>query len=263
MTIDRIWIFGDSYADSNNDFGENLDRYDWTYLLHKKYNVTNYAISGTGPHYSFKKYFDHVKSRVFGKNDIIIFIVSINDRIHFHKSEAKEITGIGWDEINSKTYVHESSNDQVKQYYKDWFSEINFYYLTNLDEIHMSFMKNVSFLYCVSQFIGLKTIVFSVSDDFIFKLPINNNFYYLDKRLSNISQNEIFAEERKDLNFSSFRDKRINHFSKKNHKIFFNNLIKIIENKYDELETFQENFLSVDDVALNFFENTEKGFIYT
>ena len=56
----RVWIFGDSYADPNWD-KESFEHKTWYEMLAKQYEYKNFAMIGTGPHYSMKEFYRRYK----------------------------------------------------------------------------------------------------------------------------------------------------------------------------------------------------------
>lgn len=280
-----LYIFGDSYAcpiyhhnvilnqklwslDSAEEASSDI--YAWPIQIKKIYsNVKNYALSGTGPHYSFKEYFNLYKNNQFYQNDKIIFFISGNDRIDFpafgeSNITPGHITNIGLDIKTIKPYVSDRANYNVKRYYENFYSEISFYFLTNKMEIHMSQDKNIAFLHMVSQMRKVRTIVFligSVSNiDMIEYQKLNNDYFFIsEKMMNNVSYNEFKYH----IDHLKFNDTRFNHLSDINHQIFLRNLIKMIDNDFtSELEDFEERIVDIDSVNGYIVEEGQEGFIY-
>jgi len=251
-----IYVFGDSYACPNYIMNKN-DEYMWTKKLEKKFKVINFALSGTGPHYSFKKFYEMMSKKMFDSDDLIIFIISGNDRIDFKFENPQHITCIGWNQNKKIPYVDSNAQDSVKDYFNLLYSEISFYFMTNEKEIEMSVYKNIGLLFLLSKLLKIKTIVFYTSENLLYNFNSLNDekFYIYDKSLSNISGEEIF-----DYNGESiFNDFRHNHLSKQNHIIFYENLLKILSNDYNNLSNFEKNIFSID----QFNHKTEhRKFIY-
>ena len=58
----RVWIFGDSFADPNWE-KERYVHETWYEKLEKQYDeYHNFAFAGTGPHYSFKEFYQRYES---------------------------------------------------------------------------------------------------------------------------------------------------------------------------------------------------------
>ena len=51
----KLWIFGDSYAESAESMGQKTTFDCWYERLEEEYNVVNFAISGTGPEWSLQR----------------------------------------------------------------------------------------------------------------------------------------------------------------------------------------------------------------
>lgn len=256
-----IYIFGDSYADPN--YKNQTDNFEcWHEQLSKKFSVTNYGLTGTGPHYSFKKYYELLSNNNFKKNDIIIFFLSGTDRIHFPKTDPSQVNNIGWDFLNKKTYITDNYFDNIKKYYDLFINEINFFYLTMQEELCWWNMKNVSFLYCVSKFKMIKTIVFSVDRFHGLLDNINNDyFYYYPHSLSIISANEFEISEKYKFTKHEILDYRSNHLSEINHNILYKNIVNIIDNRYNDVEKFEENIIKFENTC-KVVGNTNKRYIY-
>ena len=71
---DKIIIFGDSFADPEDRRDENKDLTAWYEFLGQEYKIKNYALSGTGPHYSFKKYYNFISNVEFKEEYICVFL---------------------------------------------------------------------------------------------------------------------------------------------------------------------------------------------
>ena len=86
--MERVWIFGDSFADPNWE-KERYVHETWYEKLEKQYDeYHNFAFAGTGPHYSFKEFYKRYES--FNEDDLIVFILSGQDRINFYVSPTSD-----------------------------------------------------------------------------------------------------------------------------------------------------------------------------
>ena len=255
----NIIIFGDSYGDpeifsSSNKFKNTNAWYD---LLKYNYNIINHSVSGSGPHYSFKKYYEFISKEQKLNDYICIFLLSGPDRINFYSRHPSSGTHIFWDNRNKKSHL---IDEKDKVFYNNFKSEIDFFYLTMQDEINWFNCKNISFLYTNSILLGLKTIVFltSSSYDMIaenerfidYKKLNNSNFFIYPTILSNISEMEFnniekIKEKNKSCMNYAFKDFRRNHFSQENHEVFYKNIEKIIVNDY-KLDAFKKHLNSYD-----------------
>ena len=245
----HIIIFGDSYGDPKNKpdlkFKETRT---WYERLESNYNVINHSVEGSGPHYSFKKYYDFISNKKRLSDYTCIFLLSGQDRINFFSRKPHCGTHIVWNKSNQKSYLLEEAD---KQFYNNFRSEIDFFYLTMQDEIDWFNLKNLSFLYVNSILLGLKTIVFLTSTSYENVNSVNNvflnifinysklnnsNFFTYPNVLSDISEMEFtdieqIRNEPTRIKYA-FSDHRRNHFSQENHDVFYKNLEKIIANDY-------------------------------
>ena len=82
-----IYVFGDSYSELSTRSRENYVT--WPKLLNSNFKVRNYSKSGTGPQFSFRRFFNCYNN--FTKDDIIIFILSSPDRDEIIESNLKNL----------------------------------------------------------------------------------------------------------------------------------------------------------------------------
>tara|TARA_Y100000817_G_scaffold313883_1_gene311070 strand:- start:1895 stop:2710 length:816 start_codon:yes stop_codon:yes gene_type:complete len=267
----KIIIFGDSFADPASggkyESEEDENFMAWYELLSKKYQIKNFGKAGTGPHYSFKKYYSFITNKRNQFRDYIcIFFLSGEDRINFYGAP-KVSNNINWDFVEKKSSWSVAENlEKEEKFYENFKSEIDFFYLTNHDELQWSNIKNLGFLHMNSLLLNMKTIVFCTFGLKILRQESycdftelkNNNFYLFPYDLGKITENEFIDT---DENYGrDFVDHRRNHMSSVNHKIFYENIEKIIKNDY-RLLPFAKNI----DYIKNFGElrDTKLGkFIY-
>lgn len=250
----NIIIFGDSYGDPKYSLSKLKfkDTRTWYKMLETNYNVINHSVEGSGPHYSFKKYYDFISNEKNLSNYICIFLLSGQDRINFFGRKPNSGTHIVWSEQNKESYL---LDERDKIFYDNFRSEIDFFYLTMHDEINWFNCKNISFLYVNSILLGLKTIVFLTSGT----TPIanlvnynelnNSNFFIYPTILSDISEMEFtdieqIRNEPERIKYA-FSDHRRNHFSQENHEVFYKNIEKIISNNYT-LDAFKSHLNPCD-----------------
>lgn len=96
MNKSRLAIFGDSFADPNwvkNDYKA------WVDLLANDYDVSNYALTGTGMWWSYDKF-----NSVYGNFDKYLFVVTVPGRIHIEYNDKhlnlNPVTWPVWDGVN-------------------------------------------------------------------------------------------------------------------------------------------------------------------
>ena len=257
----NIIIFGDSYGDPEYFTSNSKFKYThtWYEMLKTNYNVINHSVHGSGPHYSFKKYYEFISKEKELSNYICIFLLSGQDRIHFFSRKPDSGTHISWSNTDQKSYL---INDKDKSFYNNYNSEIDFLYLTMQEEIEWSNYKNVSFLYVNSILLDLKTFVFFTSTNSLLSNSeetsikrarpqfnygkLNNfNFFVYNTLLSRVSEQE-FSDLEKIMNQKkyihyAYKDYRRNHFSQENHEVFYSNIQKLIDNDHRYLTPFKKH----------------------
>ena len=277
MQNKKIIIFGDSFAD-NTHWGRNTPKGNihqkqaqtiaWHEYLEKDYDITNHGKSGTGPHYSFKEYYNFISDNEIRKEDyILIFLLSGEDRIHFPNIGPEDMNHVCWDFDKKKSlWVECESAGEQKAYYNFYRNEIDFMFLTMHDELIWSNFKNLGFLYMNSLLLNMKTIVFNtfgikgLSDMGLNIAKLNNpNFYIYPIELGKIAHEE-FIDRHHDPEGYDYTDHRRNHFSQENHTILYENMKKFIKNDYNPIP-----FVKNIDYSYNFGKkrDTKTGkFIY-
>ncbi len=243
MQTKKIIIFGDSFADPEDRQVENKQITAWYEHLNHDYEITNHALAGTGPHWSFKEYYNFISSDEKKEDYICIFFLSGEDRIHFPYANPATITHINWDFDKKESWWAENEDlKKEKIYYESFKSEIEFMFLTMHDELKWSNFKNLGFLYMNSLLLNMKTIVFctygikvlSRMGSFLDVEKLNSpNFYTYPVELGHISQEECIDVERFREQSYDFVDLRRNHLSQENHTILYENIKKFINNDYN------------------------------
>ena len=237
MTIKRVWIFGDSYADPH--WGK--ERYvheTWYETLAKQYEYNNFAKAGTGPHYSMKEFYRRYKQ--FDKEDLVIWILSGEERIQYHLPkeyrtyEHNDIMLVHesyWDFKNQKMKCNDVFDPSFHQSHKDHMS----YTMKTFErEVINSNKKNESFLYTISRIHKCKICIFFLNyDDSYIKDSLNDELFYINPMaLQDISRNEY-----KNPGEPFYEDnKRNNHLSEENHKVMYN----VINNFVQGIRTIPE-----------------------
>lgn len=253
----KVFIFGDSYADPKG-----CPSYAWHNLLKEKYIVCNYGETGTGPQYSFDRFYD----LELQSDDTVVFLLSDPHRINFYGGSLLkgELSHIVWDEKSKKSYcVFEKYSDnmltsrhmKILDYHKKHKDQIDFLFLTQERELLNSSAKNISFLHSKSKEYGLKIIVFEIfkSDRQDMSYLNNDIFHLYPDFLSIKSLNEIYEDELQ--LFDRHSDKRCNHFSEENHYIFYE-YINNFMNNITWFPEFKQHFRHCEDVY------DSKKFIY-
>jgi len=243
----RVWIFGDSYADPNWD-KESFEHETWYEMLAKQYEYNNFAKAGTGPHYSMKEFYRRYKQ--FDKEDLIIWVLSGEDRIQFHlpkKYRTNEHTDTMlvhdsyWDFKNQEMKCNDYFDPSFYQSHKD---QMSYTMKTFEREVINSNKKNESFLYTISRIHKCKIYIFFLDYDNSYMKDVFNDelFYIHPMALQDISKNEYrnpgepFHED----------NKRNNHLSEENHKVMH----ELIHNFVQGIRTipeFKQNLLEEPD----------------
>ena len=241
----KIIIFGDSFADPASggkyESEEDENFMAWYELLSKKYQIKNFGKAGTGPHYSFKKYYSFITNKRNQFRDYIcIFFLSGEDRINFYGAP-KVSNNINWDFVEKKSSWSVAENlEKEEKFYENFKSEIDFFYLTNHDELQWSNIKNLGFLQLFHSLPDVKFfIMFKSRDDVeLVNTSIFNseNFYVLNFSLSRIKHPDDFV--------GHFY---VNHLCEKNHQ---------------SLENLFKNFLDKDMKKCDFLFHYNKNEIY-
>lgn len=254
----KIIIFGDSFADPEDRRVENKEVTAWYEFLGQEYKIKNYALAGTGPHYSFKNYYNFISNGENKEEYICIFLLSGEDRIHYPGTNPQTLNNIHWDFDEKKSWwVEDNKKLKQKEYYENFKSEIDFLFLTMHDDLVWSNFKNLGFLHMNSLLLGMKTIVFytcglKILNNMIYKnfFKLNTSYFYLStKILGTVAQEEVV--DKKELDGYSYHDYRRNHLSQENHIILYENIKNIIKNK-KELKPYVKN--------LNYASNFGKMF---
>jgi len=242
MQTKKIIIFGDSFADPKDRQDENKQITTWYEHLNHDYEITNHALAGTGPHWSFKEYYNFISSDEKKEDYICIFLLSGEDRIAFPKASPSNITHINYDFDKKESWWAENEDlKKEKIYYESFKSEIDFFFLTMHDDLKWSNFKNLGFLYMNSILLNMKTIVFctygikilSRMGSFLDIANLNSpNFYLYPVELGHISHEECIDAE---VGGYDYVDHRRNHFSQENHTILYENIKKFIKNDYNPI----------------------------
>ena len=252
MGQNKIIIYGDSFADPNHRKIDHPEITAWYDLLKSDYKVINKGLAGTGPHYSFKEYYRFIAEEEDLEDYIIIFVLSEENRIAFPNANPCDISNINWDFDKKESNNVDEHQKSVKIYYETFKSEIDFFFLTQQDDLMWSNFKNLGFLYMNSLLLNMKTIVFHTDDikvlsrmDFLnFKKLNNLNFYFHPIALGYYSYNEFIDVETIAEEVLSERkpvtvvDERRNHFSQENHTVLYENIKKAIKGEYDDFIPF-------------------------
>lgn len=224
MFMKTIWIFGDSYADPQQNIA-NIDS--WTILLDKKYNVKNFALGGSGPEYSLEKIYSELEkvSAEEAKDIIVIFLISNLTRYNFtflkphRQSIVRYVTFDKRDERidSSVIYRIKSLLDKKKiNFIRDFFK---YYHFNQHDEIHL--LKILGAVKTLSNRVD-KILCASCFD------PIPEYVQLVDGNFYLFSHTQLFKLGKHNFKFE--QDPRSNHIENWQHPVFFEQVSGWIDN---------------------------------
>tara|TARA_B100002019_G_scaffold88061_2_gene76275 strand:- start:2988 stop:3737 length:750 start_codon:yes stop_codon:yes gene_type:complete len=222
--MERVWIFGDSFADPNWE-KERYVHETWYEKLEKQYDeYHNFAFAGTGPHYSFKEFYKRYES--FNEDDLIVFILSGQDRINFYVSPTSDDRAdvyksheAEWDFNNHKMNFNNSEDfdneDEERMTYAMQTFEQE---VLNLNK------KNESFLYTISRLNKCKICIFFLrpEESYIGDRLNDTNFYIHKDGLAKACEDEYINPGEPYVEYN----KRNNHMVEENHIVLY----EIIDN---------------------------------
>jgi hypothetical protein len=117
MKQQKLWIFGDSYAASTYHPDSSIGEITWVKELEKNYDVSNFALSGSGPDYSLNNLINEIaKYKKYELRDIIvIFIIPEIYRINFDFLKPHDqIVSIAMHNLS----LNQNGKDLIKPYLK-------------------------------------------------------------------------------------------------------------------------------------------------
>ena len=254
----RVWIFGDSYADPNWD-KESFEHKTWYEMLAKQYEYKNFAMVGTGPHYSMKEFYRRYKQ--FNEEDLVVWILSGKDRIQFHlpdkfrnrhKDPIQLVHDSYWDFKTQEMKCNAIFEPSFYQSHKDHMS----YTMKTFErEVINSNKKNESFLYTISRIHKCKIYIFFLRyDDSYIKDSLNDNLFYICP----ISLQQISINEYRNPGEPFYEDnKRNNHLSEENHKVMYERIHNFVQG-IRTVPEFKQNILDKPDKP----DHKSERFIY-
>lgn len=250
----KIAIFGDSFAVNEVKNGRITqatrlsEGFSYTNELEKKYDVVNFAESGTGLFWSYEKYLEHAQDF-----DKVIFVASSNDRIllqHYsekylplnwshtiiptNKADIKKFRD-GWKHLYntpSVPYSWDEARKHVQWYYKYIFDERQSNLMSKL--MIQELEENPNTL-VIPAFQSSYRVVDNV---FIKNYECSTSLIELLQKLE-----EPYYQHK----FSNGGDTKFCHFSDENNKILFEKIQKWIETKQFTLHV--DDFVTPSDNA--------------
>ena len=238
----RVWIFGDSFADPNWE-KERYVHETWYEKLEKQYEYHNFAHAGTGPHYSFKEFYRRYK--FFNEDDLIVFILSGQDRINFYVTPSKDKADIfksheaEWNFHSQKMHFNNSEDFDNEDEEKMTYAMKTFE-----REVINSNKKNESFLYTISRLNKCKICIFFLrpEESYIGDRLNDSNFYIHKDGLAKacedeyINPGEPYVED----------NKRNNHMVEENHIVLYEIIDNFVKGNTN-IPSFKKHLLDTPD----------------
>lgn len=219
-----VWIFGDSYSDINYDLG---NEFTWVKSLHKKYNVTNFSRSGTGPDWSLELLHNKILNtdKEILKNISIIFLISDVYRFNFsfyNESKHQVLYSYMIDLYNLRnTSIVDEEISQYKKYRK--FCKSHFTYVCGEPTYwEISMTKIIGALSIYSKLFE-KILVWPIFYTTNIDILPTENFLYVTCPLYDIEK----------ISYDYHCDTRANHISKENHVV----MLEALSNWIDDNES--------------------------
>lgn len=201
----KIGIYGCSYAAdlynqaSYTDY--NTIGKPWSVILkEKKYNITNFAQSGSSVYYSYKKYKEH--NTKFDKN---IIVVTFPDRI--------TITVPGY-----KTPLFVTFWNTINNHMRDYYKKIGLYDAIRLYYEHIHNMEEFDdYRELIINYLNQQKNTLVIDVKILHKISVNDNAFFTDLYKSDIADPTIY------------RDCRFNHLNNYNNIVLASIIEKWIE----------------------------------
>jgi hypothetical protein len=216
----KLWIFGDSYADRNYWRDDGSFDISWVRELEKHYDVSNFATSGSGPDFAMKQLIDNINyNGADNLSDIIvIFVIPEISRINFSFLPPNhQLVPLGMLNPN----LNDKGLELIRPYkkYENFIKDVFKYYITTSTYLDTELAKIVGWVFLQSHLFK-KMLVWPTDE----KMPAvkqiaSDNFLYIDTPIVEIE----------DDNHGYGYDSRLNHLSQANHHIMLEQLIQWIE----------------------------------
>jgi len=220
---EKVWIFGDSYAQLFPDPAT------WPAIIHTTYNTENYAQSGSGPEYQEKILLEKIVSipRTQLLDTNLIFLISGYSRYNFRFLKPgdqvlpKEIL-FGDDKKQQKKFA--SSHPQFYKFLHNFFREYVFYNKKEMYDV----VKTCLFLKELSSHFK-KVLVIPIFDDpYMNPMAVQLRFKINDTENFQLAKNGILFTSENHRHFSLN-----NHMTHEQHSVFADQIINWVEQKED------------------------------
>lgn len=228
-----LYIFGDSYAATQDNQFHHYFEYSWPRKLEKTFDVKNYAVGGSGPQDVCIDLHNLVNEadKTDLKNSTTIIVLPDIHRYNFSFFEKRNHSVFGQlTEFYEKShyFVQDFLNTYDQEKYK-FITDFNKYYLEHTINWQIEEARYLSYFDNMARFFK-QTLVWSVN-------PLTTNYSYQNIDIAPIDLESIARhEEKTSVRFG--QDSRLNHISLDNHNIMLDQLHKWIfdrkpiENKF-------------------------------
>ncbi|SVB78264.1 uncharacterized protein METZ01_LOCUS231118 [marine metagenome] len=217
----------------------------------------NYGKSGSGPMYSFKKFYESLHS--FTHEDLIVFVVSGAPRIYFNIEEANDEIH-QWNGRIVRNITDTESSDgagdgiELESEYDKWIKinkdKARFAVETFRDETVYGNWKYESLLYTASRIQKCKIFIWhTCMEESYIKTSLNDdNFYVHNESLGEACSNEYVEEERRGDKKEEWRKERreafdlnhrVNHLTEMNHEVMYKQITGFVDDT--EIPKFLKN----------------------
>ena len=230
-----ISIYGDSFAAPNYNVDPNLTS--WYDQLAQHEDVSNYAIMGSGPQFSYSLYLKHLET-----SDKVVFIHSVKHRLNWFGVDPKQQVNISY--VDGKVELHGDKrlhavlgrDKPIKAFYELYKDDIFFHYhmLDYSGIMQNSFFEKGIVLKHVAETRKVKTIYFCLYYHYFknydkFDIQISEYFYCPRVGLQDESRKEKSDDDnfKFNSNFTEFlttdkEDIRQNHRYQGGHDWMYN-----------------------------------------
>jgi hypothetical protein len=242
--IERVTIYGDSFADPNWEYIHPT----WHGRLKDRWSKTvNYGKSGSGPMYSFKKFYESLPK--LNHEDLIVFVLSGAARVYFNIKEA----GSEIHQWNNRVVVSIEDSEspasrdsiQSESEYDKWIKinkdKARFAVDTFHDEVVYGNWKYESLLYAASRIQKCKIFIWQLGmEDSYIKTSLNDDYFYVhNETLEEAVWNEYVEEERLIHKFTDDLYYKVNHLTEVNHEVMYKQVAGFVDGT--EIPKFLKN----------------------
>ena len=240
---EKLWIFGDSYADPDCDY-DTEQFVTWPKQLAKKYDVKNFATGGTGPQWSFEKFINERdrlctsnSKNAIKKQTSVLFLLSAYMRLPFafHKHPSMQWSSTLPDQKKFREITH------TTKWHYEWLRAFHKFYIMNPDFSHWHKTESMKYVYLLNElsheFKKIHVInIFKHSKLDYYPIRKQENFFLTVEPLADTELGYEKYKERDGF------DTRPNHFSEVNHNAMADAVINWMENNQQiSFEKFQKN----------------------